>query len=394
MIDTIRLEITGLSSPNLESIKNSLDTLTRVSNEHGELKSIFTQGELQGSWDYRIRAFVSDIGWQSIEEKIETGRINEHRFYRTKKRTIPIKVPEFLVIEFSLAKWATGHNLDNSSLLQDLVRLVNFRKWLMAKFRVTLPSIKTWYVTRLDIANNYNLGSFSNTLKTVSVFKGLNYPRRKNPRIFDTSVKWSGLRTLKVYCKGPEYKKNDKKRLVQIQPEMAKYLQSIADNLLRIEIEFRKKALHNLDIITVDDIFQSIIDFEEEMKNEIKKLTQSCDVKKAYTLNEAMQKIRENHKPGKGISVESAQSVWVSLATQGGTYANKMHGRDKVKRAKRFFNEIGLSVITSFEEKKIDFDIKHIQQIYNNEPSKDVSNVVKFQKVPYYDEFRNAIGWF
>lgn len=352
MIDTIRLEIRGLDPAQIAHISRKLDTLYRVSNGDGQVVYAITSGQLLGSWDYRVRLVLRDYDYISVERDEPVSRIGRHVITRSVKRTVRVDVEPYLLIEFSLSKFLYGHNLLNSSLVGDYLGLYEFRRWLCIILGIDLPSLRSWRVTRLDVARNYRCLCSDHALHTIRVFSGLNYPRRKRPAVYDTSVRWgSSYCAVKVYHKGSEFKKHDAKRLVQfLDDDRLDFLRSYADEIVRFEVEFRKRKLNSLGIDTLGDLLDSGIDWSDEMDAQIVKITGGARKSSVYSIDDAVRIIKNGIYPGCGLTFDSALAVWITISTRGTTAANKIYGRKKVWRARKFFDRIGLACISNLHE--------------------------------------------
>lgn len=399
MIDTIRLQIKNITLSDMEQIKTTLSTCYTVNNDDGSIQHQFTKGSLRGSWDYQIRVFVRDTVFQSVEVEDKPFYIGKHEIKRTRKKTMSFACPEYLVIEFSLPKWTEGHNLLNSTLSQDLIRMIEFRKWLCVQFGVILPDMGEWEVTRVDMGNNFPMFHIDAVKNFIDIFSSLRYPRRKKPTVFDTSIKWHGNTAIKLYAKGPEFKVHDFQRLKRsYDRDKLNFVSEYADEILRYEIEFRKEKLKQLNIHTVRDLFETRSDWGGIMINEYKKLTHGAVNSKVYSYQEAMRIINENWAPGNKVSKSAAGNIWVSVSTQGITFANKMHGPRMVQRARKFFSNIGLSCISNFNEIEIEFDHRKfdIMKFHTDDVSigKKLAKVIQFPTQDHNQEYYEMASGF
>lgn len=162
----------------------------------GELLYRFTSGELEGSYDYRIRIKVDNTEW--IKED----------------SPVPKRVYTYwhIVVECSLHKLLMNHNCYGgpADIKKSIAYLVRFLENVMI---VDLPNYEEWELKRIDVAKIYHFNNKNICKKIVSNMRNSYYSRRK-PRIFDTSVMFSGsTSTVKLYWKGPEFEKHDYKRL-------------------------------------------------------------------------------------------------------------------------------------------------------------------------------------
>lgn len=162
----------------------------------GELLYRFTSGELQGSYDYRIRIKVDNTEW--IKEEGQTPKRVETYWH--------------VVVECSLHKLLMNHNCYGgpTDIKRSIAYLVRFLEDIMY---VSLPNHEDWELKRIDVAKIYHFNDKNICKKIVSNLRNSYYTRRK-PRIYDTSVMFSGSTTsVKIYWKGPEFEKHDYKRI-------------------------------------------------------------------------------------------------------------------------------------------------------------------------------------
>ncbi|NMA15733.1 MAG: hypothetical protein GX935_00610 [Erysipelotrichia bacterium] len=211
----------------------------------GELLYAFTSGELEGSYDYRIRFKVDNTEW----EKEET--------------LVPVRVKSYwhIVVECSLHKLLINHNCYGGprEIKKSVKYLVNF---LESVTSVSLPDYKQWEVKRIDVSKIFIFRNKEICKKIVDNLKNAYYTRRK-PRIYDTSVMFSGsTTTVKLYWKGPEFKKHDYKRLV-------KYINREIDlnwNKENHDLIMHKLALLKMEYDNILEKAYRIIRFECEIK--------------------------------------------------------------------------------------------------------------------------------
>jgi II/X family phage/plasmid replication protein len=97
-----------------------------------------------------------------------------------------------------------------ADIKRSIAYLVRFLEQVMY---VNLPNYEEWELKRIDVAKIYHFKNKEICKKIVSNLRNSYYTRRK-PRIYDTSVMFSGSTTsVKLYWKGPEFEKHDYKRI-------------------------------------------------------------------------------------------------------------------------------------------------------------------------------------
>lgn len=216
----------------------------------GEMIYCITNGSLEGSFDSRISVRV-------LNESDLYGNETDYR----------------VLIEGSLHKAVCGHNVFGGPV--DLVKTVEwFIKRIGGLLGVELPDSRDWELRRVDVAYCFGLGTLDAVLEWFQWFKMANYPKRK-PSIYYGGIYFPGqTTTLKFYSKGLEFKKHDKKRLSGfITDTWIEWLQTIANGILRVEVEVRGKLLKKIfngyplirDLIGYDG-------FEKIYENEVNKV--------------------------------------------------------------------------------------------------------------------------
>ena len=196
MYDTVVIKSPEIDAETVEKVLHFCRMYEGVDIFTGELLYRFTSGELEGSYDYRIRIKVDNTEW--IKED----------------RPVPQRVETYwhIVVECSLHKLLMNHNCYGgpADIKRSIAYLVRFLEQVM---NVDLPDYQEWEVKRIDVAKIYYFKDKNICKKIVSNLRNSYYTRRK-PRIYDTSVMFSGSTTsVKLYWKGPEFKKHDYKRI-------------------------------------------------------------------------------------------------------------------------------------------------------------------------------------
>lgn len=356
MIDTIRLEVKGITGPDMERIKSSLESHLVVDNQSGQVKSELTRGSLVGSWDSRISVQIRDFEWLVYESEARKniGKLCIKDQHNSKKTPVQVKCDEFIVIEFSLPKWFEGVNFINSSISEDLRRLDSFKHWFDRTLNIKTPNLDEWTVKRLDVAFCYQLGNYNNIIRYLQAFRNLDFPRRKKPQFYQDSFFCAGsTTTIKGYCKETEFKAHDYKRFYQYTNDriLSNAVMDLTKGLFRFEVEFKPRKLETLEVITVEDIEK--IDWENEMKKEFYKLIKGGKTGKVFKYTEVLETLKEAEIKGKGISVESCASIWSTIVLEGDKYAKKHYGKMKVSRALKVFDQLGISVLGLIKETKV-----------------------------------------
>lgn len=211
----------------------------------GEILYRFTSGELEGSFDYRIRLKVDNTEW-------------------IKDDKIPRRVETYwhLEVECSLHKILMNHNCYGGP--RDVKKSIAYLvKFLEDQMHVNLPNYEEWEVKRIDVARIYHFRDKNICKKIVSNLRNSYYTRRK-PRIYDTSVMFTGSTTsVKIYWKGPEFEKHDYRRI-------KKYILKEVDlnwNKDNCDLMMHKLALLQMQFDKVLEKSYRIIRYECEIKH-------------------------------------------------------------------------------------------------------------------------------
>ena len=196
MYDTVVIKSPEISPETVQKILTFCRLYEGVDIFTGELLYRFTSGDLEGSYDYRIRIKVDNTEW--IKEDSQ----------------VPQRVETYwhIVVECSLHKLLMNHNCYGgpADIKRSIAYLVRFLEEVMY---VKLPDYQDWEVKRIDVAKIYHFTDKNICKKIVGNLRNSYYTRRK-PRIYDTSVMFSGSTTsVKLYWKGPEFEKHDYKRI-------------------------------------------------------------------------------------------------------------------------------------------------------------------------------------
>lgn len=226
-IDTIVLRSPKICDYVALQLRNNVTKRIALDVETGETLYSFTTAELDGSFDYRVRVRIADT------ESVYTGNVVEK-----------LSLGTYLEVECSLHKLLLGHNVCGGS--DDLYRSVAYLvAFLEYQFKVALPDFHSWELVRIDLAEIFRLPDIKVVQLYIEGLKGITYPRRKVFYYDNECVYWAGsTTTLKIYCKGLEYKKHDFKRIERFFGiNNAMLLQDIADKILRVEVEFKKRKL-------------------------------------------------------------------------------------------------------------------------------------------------------
>jgi hypothetical protein len=199
MLDSVNLESPVISEEDAQRIEAELFTSSRRHNTTGELVYALTNGPLKGSWDHRFSLQVLRHRW---EHDPDLGR------------TVKVPSQPFLRLEGSIHKAMVGHNVYGGP--EALLEPCQWLLWhLVETHNMWLPiDVRHWYPIRIDWAEAFDMGSFEAVQQYIRIMASAHYPQR-SPNVYgDETILWAGRTTaLKLYHKGPEFRKHDLRRL-------------------------------------------------------------------------------------------------------------------------------------------------------------------------------------
>lgn len=246
-LDTVRLKTPSMPRSIVDKIKAQGESYCRLRNDTGELVWEVTRTNLQGSFDSRIMV-------KPMYEDCTRSKNGKPEWHPS---------PPYLVIECSIAKAFHGHNVYGA--IEDLQEAAErLRELLQGLLGIPLPHTRSWTVQRVDWAENFQLPYQA----VQEFFEGIYhvaFPRRKMQKYSNEAVFIPGTTTtIKLYHKGPEFEKHDRKRLYvvlrglhqQNRPKNSPTdwahrqasrkvaaLQRLANNRLRAEVEIHAEKL-------------------------------------------------------------------------------------------------------------------------------------------------------
>ena len=136
MYDTVVIESPEIDTDTKDKILNFCRKYEGVDFGTGEVIYTFTRGELEGSYDYRIRVSVEDTEWVRPDEKMIPERIKS--YWR-------------IIVECSLHKILMNHNCFGGPIkIQESIKyLIRFLENTM---EVSLPVHHYWKVHQIDVS--------------------------------------------------------------------------------------------------------------------------------------------------------------------------------------------------------------------------------------------------
>ena len=246
-LDTVRIKSPYMAKNIVDKVKAKGINYCQVLNETGEMQWEMTRTSLQGSFDSRImvKPMYKDFS------KSKSGRVEEH------------PSPPYVIVECSIPKAMHGQNV--YGVIEDMqTACENVRTLLQQLMGIELPHTGNWTVQRVDWAESFRLPYQA----VQEFFEGIYhvaFPRRKMQKYGNESIFVPGTTTtIKIYHKGPEFQKNDSKRLAWVLRNLffqnrplnspsdwaqrqayrkVAAIQRLANNRLRAEVEIHAEKL-------------------------------------------------------------------------------------------------------------------------------------------------------
>ena len=181
----------------------------------------------------RISPKTGEIRWETVVR--ESIRSDSHH--------VTVQFGSTLTIQGSPARINNCNNVFGSLDIQrcalDMIEFVA-RHW-----SIIIPrNLKLWRCTKIDVTQNYDLGSLDQVKQAIDSFKPLKVGRQRTSTE-DTTVLWgkgSVLHMGKIYAKGPHARKMvNEKNAVFTNEELLK-----ADRLLRVEYSMRRLLIRRI----------------------------------------------------------------------------------------------------------------------------------------------------
>jgi|GEM_PF-3243355 len=341
MIDTIGLKI-PITHDTYAALLELMTVTQRIDKTTGEIEFEYHNSKLDfscPSWNHKVMFKATDEYWTYDE----TSRLP----FKDNGRP-------HIVLEFSVPKILFGHNLVSAAPCLIYAALHLVRDYFERVYGILLPMPNDWYCYRLDTSANLILADERQGRSLISYLQRLDYPRKPKAVYEDTGLYFpSRYHTLKIYLKGPEFKKHDLQRFNN-EKEATENLY-LAQRIVRVEVEHRKRlryitkkyqAEHGIKLDTFEGYPRMIdlidmLDFEGEMKRIMGQVfcgTVSKVMKTIDAYNLLVQKYSEKQS-------RSFHHVYMVIITHGQKEAKKIIPEGTYYRALRSFRDVGLSLI-------------------------------------------------
>jgi II/X family phage/plasmid replication protein len=249
--DTLKLWSPRLPEHIASLIEHQLMTVQKIHGPTGELMWSLTSGELEGSYDHRVRVLVKRKRAVAVPMLQMGDALGERLKLSSSHRKQQVSHLEFvdcepyLELEGSVHKALLGHNVYGGP-----EALLPAARWLVAEcgvqLGVELPDGAEWELRQADLAEVYRLG-FAGVQLYIRGMQGAEFPWRqgKKQTYGDHGLFFPGQTSaLKLYHKGVEFAKHDGRRLRRLlsDGELVS-LQEEANEFLRVEVAIKAPTL-------------------------------------------------------------------------------------------------------------------------------------------------------
>lgn len=308
LLDTVTIVSPFLDDFTASAIERECVKRQGINLSTGEVIYELTTGSLDGSYDSRISVVIERSIW-----------VRDLRF----RQPIKQKCRPYIILECSIHKALLGHNVyggPNNFVLS--------MRWLLSLVEkllgMKLPSYNEWRVKRIDVAHVYNIGSFAGVQAYIRSLQNSYFPRRseKISRFGSSGIHVAGSTSvLKFYHKGPEFRKHDRRRLInhKLSLKHIEELQTFADRCLRVEVEIKSRKLIDLfggsDLPYICDVDDNVLD--DFYNSEVSKMIGNVYVNSLPVVNNSRDvSIRLNNLFSKR-KARSLLGTWYELSTHG-----------------------------------------------------------------------------
>lgn len=370
MIDTVGFYIL-ISGEEYNRLLEKMVVTQRIDKKTGDIEFEYHNDKINYSWNYNIVSKATDEYWAYDE----TNR----RPYLT------AGIPH-IKFEYSVPKIIYGNNLVSVSPSLIFESMHKVRESFKDLYGIELPSPNDWYCYRIDTCANFILQDGSQVRNYINYLQRLDYPRKINNSYKDTGLYFaSRYNTLKVYCKGEEFKKHDMKRF-NTEEAISLYLK--AQKILRIEVEHKKSLRYLIgkyedeNKMTLNKFQGSVqmkhlvelFNFKKEMEKIISKFFCGTETRLLKTID-ALTLLQAKHSERQA---RSFHHVYMLIVTQGQKEAKKRIPEGTYYRSLRALRESGISLLASNTD-ETDF---FIDKGFPGDFSLDMNAENKYYQVP------------
>lgn len=181
----------------------------------------------------RINGLTGEVRWETA--------VREH--IRSDDHNVTVNFGSRLQIQGSPARVVSAHNVFGSLDIQECAK--QMIRFVAKHHSIIIPTdLKRWSCSRIDINQNFDMGSLAQAQQAIDYLKPLKCGRQKT-NTYDTAVIWgqgSSLHKGKAYLKGPQLRELVLKNNARVSDEeLAK-----ADRLLRLEYSMCRGLIHRI----------------------------------------------------------------------------------------------------------------------------------------------------
>ena len=256
---------------------------------------------------------------------------------------LPLDNPRFS-IELSLHKMLMGHNVFGGprKLRPCLMYLLSA---LYDAYDVYFPWLDAWYVSRIDVAECYDLDSPENVSAWIDTRKLAEYPRRKVSYYASRGLVAVGSTTvLRAYAKGLQhYESGGHVEMKRNQHQLAGAVASCAERYLRCELQANREKLVSLydkpygTIVSESDIYALFDEQWQRFVGEANVLGTATVRAKA----DVWARLQDDNPQ----SCLSLYMVWSVVALNGESWYRAQVGASTWRRQKSLLEHAGISWI-------------------------------------------------
>lgn len=377
MIDTVGFKIL-INRDTFDLLKSQMTVTERIDKKTGDIEFEYYNTTLDfnsPSWNYKVGCKLTDEYWD---------------YDKTSRHPYRADDMPHIAFDYSVPKILFGNNLLSVDPCLIYESMHKVKESFEMGFGIELPEPNDWYCYRIDTCANYILEDENQVKGCINYLQRLNYPRKIKSSYEDTGLYFpSRHNTLKIYWKGPEFKKHDFDRAKNKEQAIEHLL--LAQRILRIEVEHRKRLRYIAEkhekenrvsfkkftgYVRMAD-FIEIFDFKEEMERIMSNMLCGTETKLMKTID-ALTLLQTKYSERQS---RSFHHVYMLIVTQGQKEAKKRIPEGTYYRSVRALRESGISLLASNTD-ETDF---FIDKRFPADFSLDMNEGNKYYQVPIHE---------
>lgn len=346
MIDTLGFFVI-IDQSTYDSLSNRSIKTERIDQETGNIEFEYNNFHTHHSYNYKVM--------YKLENKA-------HQYDPATKTPYLVESLPYIRFEFSAPKILWGNNLESCSLSDAVYAASIVRDEFNKTYNINIAKVMDWYCYRIDTSANFLLENEDQVKAYIRYLQRLDYPRRIKNNYEDSGIYFASRhQTLKIYAKGDEFKKHDKKRFLD-ETEQER-LQQKASKILRIEVEHKTKLKSIVEGFQKDGLFiptfrgyprfneiLQIFNPIEEMEKIVKKFLSGLKTKIMKNL-EVFEILKANMTEK---AARSKYAIYMLIIQHGQKEAKRQTPKRTFQRAMKTFRELGIS-IAALNENEVDY---------------------------------------